>query len=237
MGIVRMRRIAIFAEGYTELQFLEQLILKIATENTVQVEKRQISGGTSKPISVVVLQSPGVPADEEYYVLLVDCQGDEQVRKRIGENHASLTKKGYEKIIGIRDVAPKYRREEISKLEAGLRMYIKSSLTPVEIFLTVMEIEAWFLAEHSHFERIDQLITMHAIKSALGFDPSVDDTSLRENPTSDLDLAYRIAGKGYEKGGDAKTMAALDYEMMYLELGNRVSNLGKLVSSLDAFFS
>ena len=62
-----------------------------------------------------------------------------------------------------------------------------------------METEAWFLAESTHFSRIDPAITISAIKSNLGFDPENDSMELRPNPAVDLNDCYHIGGKSYKK--------------------------------------
>jgi hypothetical protein len=66
------------------------------------------------------------------------------------------------------------------------RTFIRTSLIPVDFVLAVMEIEAWFLAETTHYARIDPAITMAAIKSTLGFDPENDDLQRRPSPAEDL---------------------------------------------------
>jgi hypothetical protein len=90
------------------------------------------------------------------------------------------------------------RWSEIPKLELGLKTRIKTSLIPVEFILEIMEIEAWFLAETSHFPRIDAAITIPVISARLGFNPEAD-MSLRPNPCDDLDNCSRIGGKRYSK--------------------------------------
>jgi len=116
----------------------------------------------------------------------------------------------------------------------GLKKYIKTSLIPVEFFLSVMELEAWFLAEFNHFPKIDPSITTMEICSQLGFDPVHDDLSLRENPTDDLNSAYLIGGKPYVKGVDT-TINVLDYPFMYLQLSEKIPSLKKLGNSIDEF--
>ena len=87
------------------------------------------------------------------------------------EEHENLTRKGYQKIIGLRDVRPDYTDATIKDLETMLAKYIKTKVSPVVFILAVLEIEAWFLAEATHFPRIHPTITIAAIKAALGFDP------------------------------------------------------------------
>ncbi|MEO6825333.1 MAG: hypothetical protein ABI167_11545 [Nitrosospira sp.] len=171
---------------------------------------------------------------EKYYVLLVDCGGDHQVKPRIYEQHEYLTRAGYTKIIGLRDVRPNFTYEQIPKLERDLKKYIKTSLIPVEFVLAVMEIEAWFLAEFNHFPKIDPLVTVSTIKATLGFDPESADLQLRDTPRDDLERSYMIGGKNYEKPAYT-TIACLDYSYIYLELQHKVAYLKRLVASIDEF--
>jgi hypothetical protein len=232
-----MRKLAIFAEGYTEAVFAEKLVQEIADENHVAIERREIRGGASTPRRLRLITARKEHPDQRYFVLVYDCGGDDLVKSRILEEHENLTKATYERIIGIRDVRPKYAYADIPKLEAWLPKYIKTKLIPVQFILGVMEIEAWFLAEHHHFPRIHASITVQAIAAALGFDPVNDDMALRAAPADDLNACYTLAGKTYEKGRADETVNALDYAHLYLDLRNKIPYLDRLARSLDDFLS
>lgn len=232
-----MHKLAVFVEGYTELLFIDRLISEIGGTHNVIIEQRKIRGGGSRLKRTMSTIKAAKPATgQQYYVLLIDCGGDSLVKTRILEEHEKLTQVGYRKIIGIRDVRPNYSYGDIPKLESGLRKYVKTSLIPVEFILAIMEIEAWFLAEFNHFPRIDPSITVAEIKKILGFDPELDDLELRPNPKDDLNAAYMIGGKSYEKGQDA-TIKVLDYPYIYIELKNRFAYLKRLGDSIDEFFT
>lgn len=66
-----------------------------------------------------------------------------------------MAAKGYGGIIGIRDVYPAVLRADIQKLREGLKYRVKTNPIEVLFVLAVMEVEAWFLSEHSHFGRLD----------------------------------------------------------------------------------
>jgi hypothetical protein len=117
-----MKRLAVFVEGYTEVVFVERLIEEIAGHNRVQIEHRQIRGGSSTP-RIVRQISASSPTGQKYYVLLFDCGGDSQVKTRILEEHENLTKNGYSRVIGIRDVRPTFSYGEIARLESSLPKY------------------------------------------------------------------------------------------------------------------
>jgi hypothetical protein len=230
-----VKKLAVFVEGYTETVFVTKLIEEVSGRHNVIIETRRIFGGSSVPRRVQTITAARPVSGENYFVLIVDCGGDDQVKTRILEEHENLTRNGYQRVIGIRDVYPRYSRSDISALHVGLRKYVKTSLIPVSFVLGVMEVEAWFLAEHSHFERVDGEITEDKINEKLGFVPSKDDMAERDTPAEDLHKCYEIAGLKYEKGGDDKTMRALDFSKIYIELAESVESVGQLVQCLDEF--
>lgn len=232
-----MRKLAVFVEGYSEMLFVERLIFEIAGTHNVTIELKKIRGGSTVKRSMTVVKAASIATGQQYYVLIVDCGGDSQVKTRIMEEHKSLTGSGYTKIIGIRDVRPDFTYDQVPQLEVGLKKYIKTSLIPVEFILAVMEIESWFLAEFNHFPRIDPSITVSAIKTELGFDPELDDLSLRPNPTDDLNAAYMIGGKSYGKNQVSTTIDVIDYSYVYLELQYKIAYLERLGVCIETFLS
>ena len=232
-----MKRLAFFVEGYSEVLFVEKLIEEIAGKNNVTIECGFIKGGKNTPKQLTVLNAKNLTSGCEYYVLILNCQGDHQVQTRIIEEHRNLTKVGYEKIIGIRDVRPTFQYSEIPKLRITMQNGLDLSLVPVEIILSVMEIESLFLGETTHFKKIDPAITIDAIKTRFGFDPISDDMELRPKPAADLENCYAIAGKTYAKGLVQDTINALDFDRIYLEQPQRLQSLSRLVSNIDFFLS
>lgn len=229
-----MHRLAIFVEGYTEILLVTELIQQVAGANQVHIDQLKIRGGTNAPRKMSVISASQPATGARYYVLLVDCGGDAQVKTRIVEEHDGLTKKNYWKIVGLRDVRPEFTHADIPKLEQGLRTRIKTALAPVDFVLAVMEVEAWFLAESTHFPRINAAITKAEIQARLGFDPENDDMSQRPTPTEDLNACYQIGGESYSKPA-LKTIAALDIDQFYLETAARCHFASRLIATIDAF--
>lgn len=233
-----MRRLAIFVEGYTELLFVDRLICEIAEKNQIAIQLRQIRGGggsSGKPKKFIELQIPLWTLHHSLYFLIVDCGGEDLVRQRISEEHESLTGKGYEKIIGLRDVFPKFTHAQIPALKRGLRYGIKTSLAPVQFVVSTMELEAWFLAEYNHFQHVDVMLTVDTIRSKLGFDPTSDDMTSRISPAKDLIAAYNLVGKKYKKGNAKETVDRLDYEHLYAVLRSRIPELEELIDAIVTF--
>src|SRR5689334_15916069 len=122
---------ALFVEGHTEALFATKLVVEVAGDR-VTIQHIKIRGGNNVRRSATEIRAIKPETGDHYYVLIVDCGNDDLVKTRIIEEHANLTKSGYQIIIGIRDVRPKYSFADIPKLARGLRTYIKTSLIPVQ---------------------------------------------------------------------------------------------------------
>ncbi|MGN5345221.1 MAG: hypothetical protein ACOKSU_24985 [Pseudomonas sp.] len=228
---------AFFVEGYSEMLFVDKLVTEIAGAHKVLVEQRQVKGGVTVPKSMITVKAASIEDGHEFFVLIIDCGGDQLVKSRLLEEHEGLTKAGYEKIICIRDVRPDYSRDEIPDLERGLRYKVKTSLAPVDFVLSTMELEAWFLAEFNHYSKIDASINSEEIHKLIGYHPETDDPSLRDFPTDDLTRCYGIAGKTYTKSEVARTVEALDYMYIYTDLKDRIPAVKKVTDHIDQFLS
>ena len=230
-----MNKMAIFVEGYTELVFVTKLIEEIAHRNTIQIDWRRISGGTNTRRTSRLINTVAANSDAKHYVLLFDCGGDDAVKTRMREEYDNLANAEYSNIVCIRDVFPKYERSDVPELEASLPKYVKTKPIVVDFVLSIMEIEAWFLQEHTHLQRIDPHITVEAIVAALGFNPEQDDMGLRAKPCGDLCRCYAIGGKVYSKGDAQITIDSLDFAAVYVGLVDKIPYLKKLCQIIESF--
>ena len=231
-----MKRLAFFVEGTTEVLFIETLIKIIAAEKEyVVIERATVKGGNRIPRQLNIF-SNGNTSKIDYYIIIINCQGDQQVKKRILEEHHNFTNLGYEKIIGMRDVRPTFQFFQIPKLQISIHENINLALIPVEIILSTMEIESIFLGEPTHFDKIHPSITPSLIHANLGFNPETEDMELREEPSSDLSNCYAIAGKTYNKLLVQDTINALNFNLIHLEQPKRFKSLERLVSNINSFF-
>jgi hypothetical protein len=232
-----MKKMAIFVEGQTEQMFVSKLVTEIAGEWNISIEKQKSFKRQSGIRKIQLLESvPNKPING-YYILIRDCGSDESVKSDIIESYEGLAKNNYERIIGLRDVYP-LKRSVIGKLEKTLRIGLQQQPIPVDLLLAVMEIEAWFIAETSHFQRINPLLTNGLIKKHLLWDPMTVDIERRPHPSVDLDEIYRLVGLHYDKKRKTvqKTIGKLDYAIIYLELGEKVRRLQVFIDHLDSFF-
>jgi len=231
-------RIAFFVEGLTEQLFLEKLLLEVFGNKDIAVNVKKIKGGTSIPIAISEISSMEVTEETKYYVLIFDCGGDSNVKSYILDQRNSLLKTGYSKIIGIRDVYPDFERHEIHDLIYGLKYQLPQKDLPTKFVLSVMEIEAWFLAEETHYKRIDEKLTMEYIEENIGFNPSTYNTELRDAPSNDLNQIYGLVGKEYvkEKTSLETTVNALDYGSIYFDVNTRITSLKELIDEINQIF-
>jgi len=231
------KKIACFVEGQTEQIFVERLFQEIAGYKKISIETYKFQGGKANRISQSLKSS--TIKNAPFFVLLYDCGNDAHVVSDIGKQHQSLTKSGYEKILGIRDLypIPLGKKEEI---ETGIRGFLKPLQkigVPISVTLAVMEIEAWFLAEWNYFTKIDNRLTCDFIRQGCGLDLRITDIEQRAHPSQDLDEIYRLVSRNYDKSEKAsqEIINALDYELLYLHLVKSIKQLKKFIDEIDSF--
>jgi hypothetical protein len=234
-----MRKLAIFVEGLTEQSFVERLLAAVAGGKHLCIEKRKATGGVLSRRRLCLLDAGAAGASPKYFILIVDCGSDNRVKSDIRDRYDSLVSSGYEAIVGIRDVYPEFRFEEVPRLRRGMMYSMKRSPGEVLFVLSIMEIESWFIAEYTHFERIDQSLSPARIAASLNIDVVNEDLQRRPHPAADLNSIYNIAGLAYGKSRTRiqRTLGALDYARVYLDLGTRFGDLQELLNRIDNFFS
>lgn len=231
-------KLAFFTEGFTEQYFLERLLTEIFSAKKIAIEVKSISGGKNSPITYTNIKSATITDYIKYYVLIYNCGGDSSIKSYILDHRESLIKAGYKKIIGIRDLYPDFSRNDIFKLRYGLNYKIPQKDIKIEFVLSVMEIESWFLAEHSHFPKIDANLTLAQIQGNTGIDFSTKNTEEIENPADTLDQIYRTVGKRYIKKTKtiSRTVDVLDYSILYFETRKNIASLNELIEAFEEIF-
>jgi hypothetical protein len=230
-----MRKIAIFVEGLKEMLFVDRLVQELAEESGLAVEHAEAIGGAVRARQIRVLKRLTIQPHHQYYVLIVNCAGDSNVKSDIIERYHGLKRSGYSAIIGLRDVYGQFRYEDVARLRGALEVGMpKKEDLPIELLLAVMEIEAWFLGEYTHFERVSPNLKLERIRAALQFDPSTDDLEKRKHPTEDLDHIYQLAGLRYSKQRNnlERTVALLDFRFFISNVSRRFPDAGRLIAVL-----
>ncbi len=230
-----MKRIAFFVEGLTEQLFLIKFIEEAYAKSRIAIASIKGSGGNKTGISFTTITAASITAQTSYYILIVDCGGDANIKSYILDQRLSLISAAYSKIIGLRDVYP-IARADIHKLTTGLYFQLPQTSVRIDFILSTMEVEAWFLSEHTHFNRIDSKLSPSVIHANLAFSPETDDMELRDTPAEDLHNSYRIVGKAYKKDNFyiQRTVNAIDYTELYFN--TKPPSLIQLKTELDSFF-
>jgi len=234
-----MKKIAIFVEGQADLMFFDRLILELATESGLAVEHAEALGGSAHARQLKFLKKQTLHPHHKYYVLIVNCAGDSNVKSDIIERYEGLRRAGYAAVFGLRDVYGMFRYEDVPKLRAMLKVGMPDGEVPVHLFLAIMEIEAWLLAEYTHFGRISPSLTMERIRKHLHFDPSRDDVEQRWHPAEDMDRIYKLAGTRYTKQRNnlQRTLDVIDFPFFISHVSRRFSDADRLISLLGNHLS
>ena len=201
-----MKKIAIFTEGRTEQIFL-RYFLSI------------VFGWEKISFCCLRLYAEGVyPAHWDYtnkqaevHFLIINACNDEKVLSAIKEREEGLIQKGYEKIIGLRDMySNAYKKRTSSTInDAVTREFIDgpkeiiqmmSKPDKIKIYFAIMEIEAWFLGMYNLFKRLDSSLQIGYIKEELGFDISIINPQNDFFKPSDIVAnVLQLVGRKYEK--------------------------------------
>ncbi len=233
-----MKKLALFVEGQTEQLFTHKLLIAIAGEKNIVIHELKSKISDKGNRSFTVINASSEVAKQEYFVAIYDSGSDSTVNSDIRDNYDILIRQDFDEIIGLRDVYPK-SSAEIPQLERGLKYRIRTVPIPVSIILAIREIEAWFLAETTHFPQIHHSLTLEVISRHLNFDPSVQDVEGRAHPSGDLDSVYHLAGRAYtkRKANCLRTVNVLDYSSLYFVLNRRIGSLGRFIQEIDNFLS
>ena len=228
-----MRKVAVFVEGLTEQELVVELVSAVVGTRGVNVVLgRQWKGK-------VEIQPSVIDAAIDFLVLVVDCSGDEQVVTQIREQYPSLISSGYTAIIGLRDVYP-FTHADIPAIRAGLLRTLPSGTVNPEVHLAIMEVEAWFLAEATHFSRVHPSLTVQFIVAG-GIDVIGIKGDAWGHPAKVLHSIYKLAGLSYmspngkkKKRRVQRTLRALSPEELYVTVRGTMPSFDAFVRSLEA---
>lgn len=224
------KKMAVFVEGDTERAFVRKLLEELGGINKVSFKTIE-----QRSNRFTVLEDD--VDNRNYYVLIVNCRSDERVKSEILDRRESLIKQNFQLILGLRDLYPS-DISEIKNVEMRLQTGVPTKDISIHILLAVMEIEAWFLQEENHYEKIDKDLNLDLIKKELGYDPARDSADKIPEPAKYLHEIYSLVGKAYKKTNKqiSRTVDHLDYENIYLNLPGKLPHLNIFIRHLDGYF-
>jgi hypothetical protein len=175
----------------------------------------------------------------EFYILVYDVGGDGNVVSAVKERSQKMIKSaGYSWILALRDLYPNSRAEKKAVIEAFNRIFKKYSYrSKLRLILAVMEIEAWFLADHDLFERLNPTATAKTIKERLDIDLIKDDPESYEHPAEKVKAIFNLFDENYKKKEKQshKIAANLDYNYLICsdEVLKKINSFHYFVKYLD----
>lgn len=222
-----MKKIAIFVEGQTEQELVIWIVTQIAGTRGLHVAK-----GKQHANKVQLTATSPLP-NTAYYVLIVDCSSDVQVKTQINEQYETLVKSGFTEIIGLRDIYPLSVTDLpsiIKSLGAGLP---DDPIVP-QIHLAVLEVESWFISEITHFERLHAQLTLARIEAA-GFAVSTTASEAWEHPANTLHAIYKLEKLAYKKklAHARRTIASLSYGEFSTSVRNAIPELAGFLTNIE----
>ena len=142
-------KIAIFIEGESEMMFSSYLIKVIYGLDAIKI--KYISFKSDDAYQENVKPEEGYGAQIKF--ILFNCGNDKRVVNKLKENGESMLQKGYDAVIGLRDVkSQEYDKLTGKKIDSAIVKAMISNTRAVlegfegvELFYAVMELEAWYL--------------------------------------------------------------------------------------------
>ncbi|MCG7519747.1 hypothetical protein [Ruegeria sp. Ofav3-42] len=234
-----MKKIAIYVEGQTEAIFVVELIKFLASPRTVEIEELSGFGGSSKlPRQFIEVsdETVGPGGETTHYILVTNSSSDSRVVTDIRDNYENLKSKGFEKIIGLQDVRPK-RVDQTERLRSGIASVLADK-DDIGIRLAVIETEAWFLAENTHFLRLHSDLTNARVMEILDYLPAPQSSHEIQTPAEDLKKLYSAVGMTYEKSKSdvQRAVSMLSFEELSTNCSAHIDDLKELRNDLQGFF-
>lgn len=193
-------------EGQTEMIFVRSFLIKTYPEKVHIICRSIFKSDEIKPVNL-----DHRPKNANIHFLILNCGNDRAVISRILQRETYLWKAGYDKIIGLRDMYSKAYKTESREINSELnkkfiRGFIKTirkrAQEPNRIFvsLAVMEIEAWIVASHTIFPKINPKLSRETILEKLDYDIEQSDPEQNVfHPAELLDKIFKTIKFRYKK--------------------------------------
>ncbi len=208
-----MIKIAIFAEGQTELFFIRNLLFKVIDNSKLKLDCFKLRGGRMMPVSFP-FSSPTPHVD----FLIINVGNDEKVLSAIKEREEKLFSVGYQRIIGLRDMYSKVYdsrshgviNDKVTKdvIESAQEIIDDmSNPDSIRLYFAIMEMEAWFLSMYNLFSKINGTLSINYIENKLKINlKTIDPQKEFYKPSNMIFKILRLIGRKYDKSEDDSEM-------------------------------
>ncbi len=201
-----MKKIAIFTEGQSEQIFVRHILALVLGWENISFECFKLYGDRTDRDA---FNYPNENA--EIYFMILNIGNDEKVLTAVKEREKGLIKKGYDKIIALRDMySHEYSKRSNGVIDTdvtrrfidGAKMTIGNMSDPskIKIHFAIMELEAWFLGMYNIFERLNSTLNIDYIEKELGFNlSSIDPQTEFFKPAHIVNKIFQLVGVQYTK--------------------------------------
>ena len=201
-----MRKICVFVEGQTEQIFVRDFLLKWYEYDHIAIECYQIVRSDTYHAEYDV---PNPNAETFYQIINVG--NDNRVLSFLLDRVEKLKEKGFERIIGLRDMYGKAYRDRsqsgvideklnqsfISLAKDSIEARLSSDASLVSFHFAIMEIEAWMLAMYPSLLKKFPELKEDDLRSVYNIDEDIERTVY--HPADTLNEVFQMAGSSYEK--------------------------------------
>lgn len=201
-----MIKIAIFTEGQTELIFVRSLLERVIDCGRLSFVCIKLHGDKEESVPYSY-RSP----NPKVHFLILNVQNDARVLSAIKMKEKNLFKKGYHRIIGLRDMYSKYYRNHSPKvinenlnneIICATMKTINTMSNPgkIKFYFAIMEVEAWFLSMYNLFCKINDMLSTDYLKTKLKIDlKAIDPQKEFYKPSDMINEIFSLIGLEYDK--------------------------------------
>jgi hypothetical protein len=233
-----MKKLAIFVEGKTEQIFIDRFLREFIKKQKLSIISVEAFGKDCPRFTTIITEDI-TTLNTKYQVLIYNSCNDNRVISDLRERYENLKDEGYSNFIGIRDLYPHYLYNQRDEAIEESLFFLKDCINTKIIYAT-MEIETWFIAELNHYKYIHQDLTLEKIKNELIDLESIEDFEKDiTEPAKKLNSIYQLVKNRHWTKSDKqikRTVKALDYENLYLNITKDIPSLKELIVELDNFF-
>jgi len=233
-----MIRICIFVEGQTERILLEKLLSEYLGPLKFESESYKMLGD-----KLSVVRKRSIHSGIQIYALIYDVGSDGRVVSALLDRAEKMVKDhGYDHLIALRDLYPKRRDEKEAIIKKVKCLFNRFDFDDkLKFILAIMEVEAWFLADYSLFERIDTRLSAQYIKEKLAIDLTRDDPETYSHPAKVVNDIYQLIGRSYKKREKQcyEIVHKINYNYLYADekVQKKISSFFYFLKHIDRIFS
>lgn len=201
-------KIAIFVEGQSELILTKEFLLTMHEYCDVRIECHALLCDVTKDVDYSFGAS-----DASHHYMIINVGNDNSVLSNIKSRINGLYKKGFDKVVGLRDMySETYLKKNNNRRTINpelIKLFMESSQEEIngmayaeriKFCWAIMEVEAWFLGMKHLFESVNPVLTSDYIKSQLGYDlEKADPETTYCHPAKVVGEIMGLVGKQYRK--------------------------------------